>query len=200
MRTVDPDKHAAKRRHIIDAAASCFARAGFDRTTVADICTAAGISSGSLFHYFPTKRAVFTAIFEQDGRDNAARLAAAADSDDPWGAVLGHVEHAVSSLEDPTTAGLAFEVVAQAGRDSELAELVMADDRRTREGLAVLLERAARMGQIDPPVEPATAAHWVMGLADAMYTRTGVDSEFAPGEQGDTLRLILARFLGAEPR
>jgi AcrR family transcriptional regulator len=66
MRTVDPAKHAAKRASIVDAAAGCFAEKGFERTTTADICRAAGISSGSLFHYFPTKRAVFTAIFTDD--------------------------------------------------------------------------------------------------------------------------------------
>lgn len=200
MRTVDPVQHEAKRRHILESAASCFARAGFDKTTVADICTAAGISSGSLFHYFPSKRAVFTAIFEQDGRDNAERLAAAVDSEDPWGAVLDQVEYMARSLADPESAGLAFEVVAQAGRDSELAELVTRDDRAVREGLAALLRRAAQQGQIDSSIEPDTAATWVQGLVDALYTRAGVDSEFAPAEQLGTLRLILTRFLRAEPR
>ena len=74
MRTVDPAKHAAKRASIVDAAAGCFAEKGFERTTTADICQAAGISSGSLFHYFPTKRTIFTAIFTDDAVETAGRL------------------------------------------------------------------------------------------------------------------------------
>ncbi|GAB3351661.1 TetR/AcrR family transcriptional regulator [Amycolatopsis echigonensis] len=79
---------AAKRRVILDAAAGCFARDGFEKTSTADICRAAGISSGSLFHYFPSKRAVFVGIFEADNADNEELLATAVEMADPWVGVL----------------------------------------------------------------------------------------------------------------
>ncbi len=200
MRTVDPAKHEAKRRHILDTAAACFARKGFDSTTVANICEAAGISSGSLFHYFPSKRAIFTAIFEQDERDIAKYVAETADSDDPWGDVLGLVDTLVEPLADPANAGLVMELVRQAGRDDEFAAMVARSDSATREGLTELLRRAAERGQIDDSLDLATAATWITALVDGLFSRASVDTEFAPLDQLPTLRLILTRSLRAEPR
>lgn len=197
MRTVDPDRYAARRRNILDAAAGCFARKGFDRTTTADICSAAGISSGSLFHYFPNKRAVFTAIFEQDGRDNAAQLTRAANAQDPWAALLELVDHLVRPLTDRRNSGLVVELIAQAGRDEELATLVARNDRDLRDGIAALLGKAAAQGRIDPGVDADRAAHWVLGLTDALFSRSGVDPDFDALDQVPTLRLILSRYLGA---
>lgn len=200
MRTVDPVKHEAKRRAILAAAAGCFARTGFDRTTVADICSAAGISSGSLFHYFPNKRAIFLGIFETDGADTAERLACASCSDDPWGAVLAELDSQIGELGDRGHAGLFVEVIAQASRDAEFAQLITAGDRALRDGLATLFRRAAECGQIDGEIDPVTAADWTCGLIDAMFTRAGSDPDFDPGAQLPTMKLILARFLRAEPR
>ncbi|WP_279580311.1 TetR/AcrR family transcriptional regulator [Fodinicola feengrottensis] len=149
VRTVDPVKHEAKRLRILEAAAGCFARKGFESTTTAQLCAAAGISSGSLFHYFPSKRSIFLGIFQQDGRETAERLTIALGSDDSWGAVLALVDGIVSPLAEPELGGLALEVAAQASRDPELAELLVRNDRQLHEGLAVLLERAAAKGQID---------------------------------------------------
>jgi AcrR family transcriptional regulator len=73
MRTVDPDKHRARRTHIIESAVALFASKGFAETTTADICRAAGISTGSLFHYFPSKQAVFYGIWELDRTECGTR-------------------------------------------------------------------------------------------------------------------------------
>jgi AcrR family transcriptional regulator len=196
VRTVDPVKHAAKKRHITDTAAGLFAGKGFDRTTVADICKAADISTGSLFHYFPTKRAIFLEIFEQDGRDNAEVFAKARELS-PWDAVLMVVDHLCVPALDRTVAGLVLEVVAQASRDQELWDLVARNEQVVRDELAQLLQHAHDAGQITLPVEARTAATWVQGLVDGLFGRL-VDPDFDATEQVSTLRLILSRFVGAQ--
>lgn len=195
MRTVDPVKHAAKKRHITDTAAGLFAEKGFDRTTVADICTAAGISTGSLFHYFPTKRAIFLEIFEQDGRDNAEMFARAAELD-PWDGVLLVVDHLCVPALDRSVAGLVLEVVAQASRDRELWELIARNEQTVRDELATLLQQAHDAGRITLPVSARTAATWAQGLVDGLFGRL-VDPDFDAPAQVSTLRLILSRFVGA---
>ncbi|HUQ60804.1 TetR/AcrR family transcriptional regulator [Lentzea sp.] len=195
MRTVDPVKHAEKKRHITDTAAVLFARKGFDRTTVADICKAARISTGSLFHYFPTKRAIFREIFEQDGADNAAMFAEARELS-PWDGVLLVVDRLSAPALDRAVAGLVVEVVAQASRDPELWELVGHNEQVVRDELAALLRRADDAGQISLPVSAVTAASWAQGLVDGLYGRL-VDPDFDPARQVMTLRLILSRFVGA---
>jgi AcrR family transcriptional regulator len=196
VRTVDPVKHAQKKRHITDTAAGLFAQKGFDRTTVADICKAADISTGSLFHYFPTKRAIFLEIFEQDGRDNAAMFAKARELS-PWDGVLMVVDHLCVPALDRTVAGLVLEVVAQASRDPELWELVARNEQVVRDELADLLQQAHDAGQIALPVSAVTAATWAQGLVDGLFGRL-VDPGFDATEQVSTLRLILSRFVGAQ--
>ncbi|MEU7480633.1 TetR/AcrR family transcriptional regulator [Lentzea sp. NPDC042327] len=195
MRTVDPAKHARKKRHITDTAAGLFAEKGFERTTVADICRRAGISTGSLFHYFPTKRAIFEEIFEQDGQDNA-EVFAQARALTPWEGVQLVVEHLAAPAMDRVVAGLVLEVVAQASRDPELSALISRNEVVVRDELAALLQRAHDEGQVVLPVSARTAASWAQGLVDVLYTRL-VDPDFDPAEQVTTLRLILSRFLGA---
>ncbi|WIY04546.1 TetR/AcrR family transcriptional regulator [Amycolatopsis mongoliensis] len=195
MRTVDPAKHAAKRATIVDAAAGCFAEKGFERTTTADICRAAGISSGSLFHYFPNKRAMFTAIFTDDAAETAGRLETAAKADDQWEALLDVVTELAGQVAHPAVVRLVLEAAAQAARDDEFAELIRRNDGALRDGLAVLVERAADAGLIDPGVTARAAAGWVAGLIDAMILRASLDPDLdLPAEQA-VLRTILVRFL-----
>ncbi len=196
MRTVDPVKHAEKKRHITETAAGLFAQKGFDRTTVADICRAADISTGSLFHYFPTKRAIFRAIFEQDAEDNAELFARARELS-PWDGVLMVVDHLSLPALDRSVAGLVLEVVTQASRDPELWELVARNEQVVRDELAALLQQAHDAGQIRLPVSALTAATWAQGLVDGLFGRL-VDPDFDAPEQVTTLRLILSRFVGAE--
>lgn len=195
MRTVDPAKHAAKRRAILDAAVGCFAEKGFERTTTADICRAARISSGSLFHYFPSKRAVFTAIFTDDAQTTADQLAEAAKADDPWTSLLDVVEAQTSLVTIPGVVRLILEAAAQAARDEEFAELIRRNERALRDGLTVLVARAVDAGRIDPGMSPRAAGSWVAALIDALISRTSLDPDIdLPAEQ-EILRVILVRFL-----
>jgi AcrR family transcriptional regulator len=199
MRTVDPARYEAKRRHIMAAAAALFAQKGFERTTTADICTRAGISSGALFHYFPNKRAIFAAMFEDDAHNVTRYLASVADWEDPWGAVLGLIDNMVEGITEPEYAGLALEVIVQAMRDEEFAATVGGYELEVRRGLTELLERAARKGQIDRSVDPVLAAGWISAVVDSLFIRAG-DPDFVPAEQLHMLRLVVSRFLQAELR
>lgn len=50
---------------IIDAAAALFARNGFDRTSLADVGEAAGVSRGLPTYFFGTKERLYTAVTER---------------------------------------------------------------------------------------------------------------------------------------
>ncbi len=199
MRTVDPAKHEAKRRAILDAAVGCFAEKGFEKTTTAEICRAAGISTGTLFHYFPNKRAVFVGIFEQDGDETAGRLAAADEIDDPWEAINYVVCSVAEEVQQPLAVKLILEVAAQCARDAELAELIQGNDRALRDGLAVLVRRAIEAGRIEPGVEPWAAASWLAALIDALVSRVILDPNLDPAAELAVMRVILTRFLRPVP-
>lgn len=73
------DEHLAnRRRQILDAAANCFARNGFHRTSMQDIVRESGLSAGLIYRYFTGKDDMIIAIVE-DWHGNRAGLARAAD-------------------------------------------------------------------------------------------------------------------------
>src|SRR5262245_65834051 len=82
MPKLKPEVQTARREHILDAAERCFARAGFHRTTMHDICKQAGVSPGALYVYFDSKEALIAGIAERDRADFGERLAALAKADD----------------------------------------------------------------------------------------------------------------------
>jgi len=55
----------AARGRILDAAATLFARHGFDGTSTARIARAAGVPKGLLFYYFSTKAEILTALLDE---------------------------------------------------------------------------------------------------------------------------------------
>lgn len=61
-RPVGPQDGRAK---IISSAAKLFRTKGFDGTTVRELAEVAGMQSGSLFYFFPTKEDILIAVIEQ---------------------------------------------------------------------------------------------------------------------------------------
>ncbi len=54
-----------RQRQILSCAKRVFAERGFHQANVSHICEAAGIGRGTLYQYFPNKRAVLTAILRE---------------------------------------------------------------------------------------------------------------------------------------
>jgi AcrR family transcriptional regulator len=71
MPKVSDEHKAARRRQILDAAARCFAREGFHRTSMQDIVRESGISAGLVYRYFEGKDDMIAAIVAewQDQRE-----------------------------------------------------------------------------------------------------------------------------------
>jgi AcrR family transcriptional regulator len=71
------------RARIIAAAMSCVAEVGYSRATIREIGMAAGVTSGSLYHYFPNKSALLDATVSEIDEIARPRLrTASAQADD----------------------------------------------------------------------------------------------------------------------
>ncbi len=55
---------AQRRRELLQAAQRVFARDGFHAANVADVAAEAGVSQGTVYHYFDSKDALLMAVFE----------------------------------------------------------------------------------------------------------------------------------------
>jgi len=77
-------------------------------------------------------------------------FATARTEEDPWAALMGVVERLAARAAHPVLAGLLVEVLAQAHRDPEVADLVAEGDRRMVRGIADLLDRLCADGLAAP--------------------------------------------------
>src|SRR6266508_2670598 len=58
---------AARLKRIMSAAVACFARQGYYGTTMEEIAAEAGIAKGAAYVYFPSKEAIFVALYDMWG-------------------------------------------------------------------------------------------------------------------------------------
>jgi len=197
VRTVDPEQHARRRAQILAAAGAEFAEHGVAGSSTAAICRRAGIGSGTLFHYFPTKRDIVHALFAADLPGNEqARQAALADPD-PAAGLYRLLDHLTADLADPLAPGLVAVLVLQANEDPEFAAMVGGDDAATRAALRTLLSRLASDGH-RLAFAPDRAARWIQSLIDASYL-TADEEGFDPARQVTELRAVVGWLTGTDP-
>jgi AcrR family transcriptional regulator len=67
-----------RRKEILDAALRLFAERGFNDTTVGDIAAAAGMGTGTVYLYFPSKEHVLMGLHDRFRQENDALVAASA--------------------------------------------------------------------------------------------------------------------------
>ena len=195
MRTVDSEKHRQRRLQIIEAAVVLFAAKGFEATTTAEICRAAGISTGSLFHYFPSKQAVLYGIWDIDRSEWDEVFAAATEDADPWAALMSIVDKLADDANQPIMAGLLVEVIAQAHRDPKFAAGLADSDRCQIRGIAHLVSRLEQAGLAEPGMPAEEAARTVLTLTDAFLGRGYPEPDRDRDATTATAKELIARVL-----
>ena len=189
-RTVDPDLQAQRRNAITDAAAVLFAEHGYEATPVTAIAKGAGVSSGTVVHYFGDKRGVFRAIFERDLPESRAMVERYRDAPDPLEAILDMVAELVGPASDPLAAGLVVEVIRQVGHDPQLAVILEEEAGLVNEGVIHLLRRAH--DRVDPTLDPVATATWIRAITDSAFLYADNPAATAPV---DTMRTVIHRYL-----
>ncbi|MGW4994122.1 TetR/AcrR family transcriptional regulator [Streptomyces mirabilis] len=115
----------ARREQILDAARRCFLRDGFHSTSMQDLFTEAGLSSGAVYRHFTSKDEMILAIAEENMRDVLDITLAVATNrqGQSMGAILAELLDVIraKSVEGQDVAGLAVLVWGEAMRNRSLA-------------------------------------------------------------------------------
>lgn len=193
MRTVNPEQHARKRQAILEAAAAEFALNGVDGASTAAICRRAGIGSGTLFHYFPTKIDIFHALFRLDLARNAEGCRKALEQPATEG-VWHVVDLLVTDLGDPLVPGLLAAALLQVNRDPAFAAMLAEDETAVRATLTVLLQRLVDDGG-SLPFPPSRTARWIQHLVDAGFFAAG-DEDYDAAATLAELRTMIGWLIG----
>ena len=160
---------SAERRRdaIVDAALSVARRKGLAATTVRDVASEMGSSSGLIHHYFETMDDVIAAAFERvAGQDLVETEALLRDAGDPTEVVRGFLNSYAPVGED-WAFQLWLDAWAEAGRRPALREV----SGRLNLAWAAMLERAIRAGVADGEFrsdDPAGAAWRILSVVDGL--------------------------------
>lgn len=191
MRVADADQQRAKRQAIVAAARVCFAEHGFHQTSTDMVRKAAGISSGSLFHYFPNKKALMLAVVERQNCEITTFMNELVQLNH-FGSALAHfLNLIIASSMDRTERNLVLEIVAEAGRDADVASLNRAGDEALRAGMEILFRQGAASGQIVSALTVSQFVNFVLVLVDGIYSRSGADPDYSSARERECLLKIL---------
>ncbi|MFJ3084856.1 TetR/AcrR family transcriptional regulator [Streptomyces sp. NPDC086838] len=121
------------REKLLEAARKCLFEKGYERTTVRDLASAAGVSMAAIGYHFGSKEALLNqALFE--ALDSGGQAFGPTQRDDGLRSLWGHLIEAFSANKTFWLANL--ETILRAQRDPELRKQVAAGLRHGRSGMA----------------------------------------------------------------
>lgn len=198
MPKLTPATQAARRERILDAAEHCFARTGFHRTTIADICREAGISAGALYVYFDSKEALIAGITERDRATLAGQMTELASSSDLL-AALGSLGEYYAVEQPRYKQVLCLEIGAESTRNPLIADMFRSVDRFVTESMSALFDRSRAEGRIAPQLDSATIAKVLCVLGDGLFYRRAIEPDFDAREIIPILLSLVGTLLNPSP-
>ncbi len=188
---------AQTRAALVAAGRTLFGTKGFAATSVEDLARAARVTTGALYHHFPTKAAVFEAVFEQVHAEMLVATAVAATAAQSALEVLdAGFDVFLDWVLEPTVQRI---IVTDGPAVLGLARFVELDERYALEPAVHALEAANAAGQLRVE-DPQTLALLLFGA----MTRAGLliasspDPKATRDNVGATFRQMMSGFL-AEP-
>ncbi|HEX8053433.1 MAG TPA: TetR/AcrR family transcriptional regulator [Thermoleophilaceae bacterium] len=169
----------ARRRQILDAALTCFAREGFHRTTMQDIFGEAGLSPGAVYSYFKSKDEIIDAItreaarFAETGgtmiRENAEELTLAGAV-----AALAHGFEQLDVGTAETRARMVPQLWVEAQRNSIVRDRARVGIGGAVEGLTEVARAAQERGDLDPELDPEAAARVAISVFQGLLVQRSI--------------------------
>jgi AcrR family transcriptional regulator len=152
------------RARILKAATTQFSSSGYDAASVDDICTEAGVSKGAFYHHFPSKQAVFLALFEDWLGTVDAGLEAARKPTVPE--TLTNMSRMLPVIFSQADGGLPMflEFWLQASRDKTVWKVTVAPYQRYLNYFAALVKQGTAEGSFRR-VDPKSAAQVIVSFA-----------------------------------
>ena len=206
---------------ILQAAEECFARSGFQAASMDEVIAAAGMSSSTVYRYFPEgKRSLIRAVltrrmgplverikriaeseepldFERDFIEaltllNYQRHGAAADSADSEADRQDDAREAPDDVGLSSWAPLAYHAWGELTRDPETGVLVQESYRDIHSGLTRLCRNGQRAGTISDRLRPEQLASLIQSVSFGLIVEQLITGRADVEGAASTLRQLLA--------
>jgi AcrR family transcriptional regulator len=182
------------RVRLLAAARKCFGENGYEKTTNAQIAEVAGITTGAIYHYFPSKVEMYAAVFEGVQDFIYSEFEYAINEHDTL------VERFNSILDisvrinrdDPSIAGFVVDVASEVQRNPELRDVTSLLRHRTGAFLEKLCDDAEKNNEIRPGVSREALQDLLNALLSGLLRfSTLINDSARHGEAVEVLKLML---------
>lgn len=137
---VDFTQAQARREQILTAAADCFRRKGYHGAGMAEIAKIAGMSAGHIYHYFDNKEAIIESIIQRDMEEMFSIFQEFENMPgERVSVLLDGLGNAVERHTNIDQGALNLEMLAEAARNTKVANLLQATDAHARNRMRQLL-------------------------------------------------------------
>ena len=203
MPKVSQQYRDARRDQILSAARRCFLRDGFHATSMQDLFTEAGLSSGAVYSYFASKDDMILAIAEENMRGviETIRTVITQRPDASAGAVIAEALDMLHAEDARNGIGkLAVIVWGEALRNPSLAARFAAMVTRIRADLTEFVRDRQRSGDLpgEPPADALAAAF--MSLVPGYILQLALLGSAAVDGIPDALRALWPSSASAQVR
>ena len=203
---------------ILQAAEECFARSGFQATSMDEVIAAAGMSSSTVYRYFPEgKRSLIRAVLTRRMGPLVERIKRIAESEEPLDferdfiealTLLNYQRHGVAAdseadrqddaREAPDDVGLsswaplAYHAWGELTRDPEMSVLVQESYRDIHGGLTRLCRNGQRVGTISRRLSPDQMASLIQSVSSGLIVEQLITGRADVEGAAAILRQLLA--------
>jgi AcrR family transcriptional regulator len=197
MPKVDDDYLESRRRQIMDAAVTCFARDGFHRTTMQNIVTESGLSAGAIYRYFPAKEDIVAAIAAEHHAREAAALTGAAADVSPGDMLRDLAKVSLGRLADPDERQwrrVTIQLWGEALRDERVMQIIRGGLDEPIAIIAGVLRRGQGDGSVPPDVDPESAARVCAAIFQGLVLQQAWDPSLDIDGYINAVNILITRF------
>ena len=180
------------RSRILASSTNCFAKHGFNETSIQQICQEAGVSKGAFYHHFPSKQALFMELLK--GWLDSLELTFASSQQESVPETLmymtGILPAVITSANDQLPMFLEFWL--EASRDQKIWEVTISPYHQYQKYFENLIQRGVEEGSF-APVDPKPAAKMIVSMAVGLLLQGLLDPQGADWNETarESMRILL---------
>lgn len=177
------DERPPNAERIFEAAQECFARYGFQKTSMEDIAREAGLSRRSVYRHFPDKAALFNEVAETRTRIFLDEIVRRTSTLSSLSAQIEEVARLTNRFvkEDPISAALRRE------DPDSLARMVSTGAREllamAMDAIVPLIDAAIQRGEVRADLDVQRAAEWITRMVFSLTATPSVTFDISDPEQ-----------------
>lgn len=194
-RPVNTKLRTERRHKIMLAAAEVFRAKGFHGASMEDLCSAAGMSPGSLYHYFSGKDAIIKALVEAELEHYVSVVEKLMGSPEALQRLLSGDADTLEQAMTPHEYQVGSECWLEMMRNPALGEVALKGDAKLRKTVAKAIKNAQKQRLLDAGLRPQTTANVLV----ALFSGIAFDAETIPGYDAEgslqMAAVLLKRFL-----